>query len=41
MTEVIVMSTASNLRKKKADVEVIVKYIKNNLHPKVKKISTR
>jgi hypothetical protein len=31
ITEVIVMSTTSNLRKKKVDMEVIVKYIKNDL----------
>jgi hypothetical protein len=35
ITQVIIISTTSNLRRKKADVEVIVKYIKNNLYPKI------
>jgi hypothetical protein len=30
------MLTTSNLREKKADMEVIVKYIKNDIYPKVK-----
>jgi hypothetical protein len=35
-TEVVIMLTTSNLRKKTAATEVIVKYIKNDLYPKVK-----
>jgi hypothetical protein len=36
ITQVIIMSTTSNLRKK-ADTEVIVKYIKNDLYPRKSK----
>jgi hypothetical protein len=36
ITQVIIISTTSNSRRKKADMEVIVEYIKSNLYPKVK-----